>query len=506
MKKTIGAVTAAITVMLVINSPELIAQDTFEEWKRNQQEQFETFRNEQDAAFMKMLEASWEFVEDYDTQHLLEEVKPDQIPQRDRDETATETDRQVEDRIDEEQYVPVEIDLSSIGKTMVTEDSPAKEDHKKDPVDVDSKGLVKMELLFYKTPVAIHMDSAFETFQRKENIDDDLISSYWENAATSDYEPVLQSLKSQRSSLRLNDWSFAKLIFQTGMAVHQNDRQLADLFSWFMLTQSGYAVRVGYNEDRIHLLFAFENPVFSASFFTLNGTRFYAVAFDGVYPESGPMYTYQDDFPGADRKISTEITDLPKLTSDMVERDLTFEYNDSTYRISVEVNQNVIAFYEYYPQTNLEVYFNAPTTLATSRQVLYQLGSIIDGKSETEAANMLLRFSQTAFGYKIDPQNFGREKPLFPEETLFYDYSDCEDRSIMYHFLVSNLLGLDVVGLRYPGHIATAVKFNSNVPGDFIRHNGATYTISDPTYIYADIGMEMPDFEDITPEVISLQP
>ena len=82
-----------------------------------------------------------------------------------------------------------------------------------------------------------------------------------------------------------------------------------------------------------------------------------------------------------------------------------------------------------------------------------------------------------------------------PEETLLYPYSDCEDRSILFSFLVNNLTGLKVVGLDYPEHIATAVKFNTPVKGDAINHNGARYVVCDPTYINADVGMTMPKYK-----------
>ena len=122
--------------------------------------------------------------------------------------------------------------------------------------------------------------------------------------------------------------------------------------------------------------------------------------------------------------------------------------------------------------------------------------------SELEAVNFLLRFVQTAFDYKTDDQQFGKEKYLMLEETLHYPSSDCEDRSIFFSFLVKNLLHLDVVGLDYPGHIATAVKFNSDLSGDLISYNGYNYLICDPTYINANAGMVMPQFKNIEPKVI----
>jgi hypothetical protein len=109
---------------------------------------------------------------------------------------------------------------------------------------------------------------------------------------------------------------------------------------------------------------------------------------------------------------------------------------------------------------------------------------------------------QTAFDYKTDDQQFGKEKYLMLEETLYYPSSDCEDRSILFSYLIRNLLKLKVIGLDYPGHIATAVNFNSDFAGESINFNGNKFIVCDPTFINADAGMEMPQFKDVDPKVI----
>ena len=64
------------------------------------------------------------------------------------------------------------------------------------------------------------------------------------------------------------------------------------------------------------------------------------------------------------------------------------------------------------------------------------------------------------------------------------------------------MLGLDVVGLSYPGHVATAVYLKDSAEGDFVEYNGKRYTVADPTYVNATVGMTMPEFSNTTPQVI----
>ena len=109
-----------------------------------------------------------------------------------------------------------------------------------------------------------------------------------------------------------------------------------------------------------------------------------------------------------------------------------------------------------------------------------------------EAVGILLDFVQTAFEYQTDEQQFGKERPLFGDEILFYPYCDCEDRSILFSVLVRELVGLDVVLLNYPEHLATAVRFDDDVKGDYIMIDGKRYVVCDPTYIGTHVGESMP--------------
>jgi hypothetical protein len=127
--------------------------------------------------------------------------------------------------------------------------------------------------------------------------------------------------------------------------------------------------------------------------------------------------------------------------------------------------------------------------------MLNKLKNIIKGKTELEAVNIILRFTQTSFKYKTDQEQFKYEKVLFPEETLYYPYSDCEDRSIMFSYLVTKLLGLKVVAVKYSDHLASAVEFSTKIKGDGFKYKNHYYTISDPTYINANVGKAMPKYK-----------
>ena len=73
--------------------------------------------------------------------------------------------------------------------------------------------------------------------------------------------------------------------------------------------------------------------------------------------------------------------------------------------------------------------------------------------------------------------------------------------------LVRDLLGLDMVLLHFPGHLATAVKFKSNVEGDFLDLDDGRYIVCDPTYIGAPVGLAMPEYKggDVEVDVVKIK-
>lgn len=65
-------------------------------------------------------------------------------------------------------------------------------------------------------------------------------------------------------------------------------------------------------------------------------------------------------------------------------------------------------------------------------------------------------------------------------------------------------MGLKVLLVYYPGHLATAVCFTEQVTGDYVALNNRKYIICDPTYIGAPVGITMPGMDNQKAKVILL--
>ena len=67
---------------------------------------------------------------------------------------------------------------------------------------------------------------------------------------------------------------------------------------------------------------------------------------------------------------------------------------------------------------------------------------------------------------------------------------------------MKTLLDLNVIGLQYSDHMATAVQIDEKLKGEYIKVNKENYILADPTYINARVGMSMPKYKGVKPYLI----
>lgn len=355
---------------------------------------------------------------------------------------------------------------------------------------------------FYGHTLNISYDPALRATVGKP-LNNKAISAVWIIYSTTNFQPLLTQLGEARRQLQLNDWGYYLLVQALADKVQASAND-ANLFTWFLLVKAGYQCKVGYGGDNIYLLAPVQPVIYEVPYFSIDGIRYFNLSVLRDKKSPGQIMTYGDSYPGADRSVGLGLEVMPEIPREPFTRQLSFSYSGKEYQLSVSGSRQTVRFLEGYPQTDFQVLFEASISPEIDEALVKVLRPLVEGKSETEAVNLLLRFCQTAFVYKTDDDQFGREKYLFVEETLFFPYSDCEDRSILFSYLVRRLTGLEVVGLHFPGHIATAVQFTGNVPGDNVLVEGKRFVVCDPTYINANIGMAMPQFRSARPEIIRI--
>ena len=485
-----------IACLLILNTVHLLAQSDYEKWLKKDQQKFDDYKTEQDKLFMQFLEDDWKQFQVFQGLKADDTPKPAEIPQAEP-QPLQQTEIERNDRI-KELFVPkIHKSMKSPGDLKVKEET-AQFKTKKQTQKTD---VLSLNVDFYEAPISLPDETSLK-ISLKGKPNNESIAEYWKKISNAEFEGSLQKTESYKKSLALNDWGYCMLLYDIGKVINNGDEAEALLFTWFMLNKSGYDTKIGYSNEQVYLLMPSKDEIFGAPYFTIDNRRFYVMSLDGKELELGSMYTYEGDYPDANKIVSLNLNTLPVLCGN-VPKQVNFSYNGTNYTIKYTYNKNIVNFLNTYPHTSYPIYFNTPLMDQSYSSLVEQLKPILSGKSKSEALNILLRFVQTAFEYKTDQQQFGKEKCLFAEETLFYPYCDCEDRSVIFAYLVKKLLGLEVIGLDYPGHIATAVKID-NVPGDHVLVNGKKYLICDPTYINANIGMSMPRYKNVKPEIVQI--
>ncbi len=341
----------------------------------------------------------------------------------------------------------------------------------------------------------------------KGEVDNKSIAKFYEDMCVSDYAPMLEAAKKQKQNLNLNDWGYGKMIYDLAVKIYGQDENEANLFTWFMLLKSGYRTRVSYTKTKVFLLVSSDGKIFGSPYFKVGGSDnpLYIIAYNNLgVKKAVDVYLYTQDLPEAKQSFNFSTLMLPKFGGKISERDIKFTFRGKAHTYKTDYDSSLSAFFEYFPQSEMPLYFTTEPSPQVKNSLLPQLKKDIEGLNERDKVSFLLAFVQQATDYKTDPENFGREKPMFVEESIRYEFSDCEDRAVLFAYLVKKLVGLEVIGLDYPDHISTAVKFSAPLQNaDFVEFKNVKYFICDATYIGADIGACMPDYKGVVPNIIS---
>lgn len=458
--------------VLLIQS--LIAQESFEEWQSQQNRSFQAFMTQEDTEFARYLSDEWEQFQSFLESGVYDQPKLDEPPRTD---AAT---------FSQDNY------LTTIGRKQPTDRSTVEPD----PIREE-----ELDVTYFGIPMSLPRIDRISEITLDERSPGGF-SRYWRNATEAGADEFAQAINAVAGTHSLNGFATFQLIdLVAGHVAHSVDERTA--LTWYLMVKIGYDMRIAYNPEEIALLMPSENTLYRTSFIRVDDRRYYLLRSDGSPVPSGARWrTYTSGFSGSDKVVDLDFTEAIGVPAQMRIERLSFSYRRQEYAIEVPVNEYALQFLSSYPLTDWWVHFFPPTTSETRQALVSQLGRIVAGRTPAEAANILLRFVQTAFPYERDHDQFGVEKWQAPEEILYYRRSDCDDRSILYAYLLREVLGWDDVAiLLYPGHLAVAVpQRRVGVSGDSVRVNGETYIVTDPTYIGADIGMAMPQYRNVHPE------
>ncbi len=474
---------------LQAQDPDTDMRKKFDDFRRQIEGDFKAFRDSIDAEFVRFIRDSWEKFEVFEGKDspLLPDKPVEQptAPENAKDDNSEQIGNNPE-RIDPEPELPP---LPERKKEL-----PEEERTKDEQLDDLLNRPQTMSGSFYTTDFNFSYDPAYQ-YQLTRPFSEGIPKAWEQLASARHFNQLYREINIIADSKQLNDWGYIQLIRSVAERLFPNNRDQQVIFTCFVMNKSGYQVKMGYTNESVFLLLPSYQQVYEKPYLTIEGNYFYVFPFGRTLDRNQSIVTYKGQYGNSTRLIDFTFKKPLRLNNLQRNKTLSFEYNYQVYNVDVRYNPTLIEFYEDMPHVDFEVTLSSPLSESAYQSIYTALRPLLEGKSERDQVNVLLRFVQKAFEYKTDQEQFGVERYFYPEELIHYPYSDCEDRSALFSTLVRNILGLEVIGLIFPNHLATAVRFNENVEGDFLEYEGKRFVICDPTYIGADVGMCMPRFK-----------
>ncbi|MEO7310517.1 MAG: hypothetical protein ABIX01_08975 [Chitinophagaceae bacterium] len=313
------------------------------------------------------------------------------------------------------------------------------------------------------------------------------IETFYQKLKSGSLQRVVQQLTQYKADHQLEDWIYYQLVRKTANSLcpKASDYNSYTLYKWVLLSQSGYDAVVRIIDNNRLLLYVQSNEnVYNIPYQVSNGKQYVCLNFhdfDKIDLENEKAYSNNISIPGATKIFSYKITHLPDaIASQYTQKDLKFDYKSKSYDLKIKVNTQVKDLFINYPVVDYENYFNIPLSKETYASLIPDLKQALVKMSQKNGIDYLMHFTRYAFSFEKDIDNFGKEKRLSPEETLFYQYSDCEDRAGLFFYLVKEIYNLPMITLVYPEHVTIAVKLD-NPKGKTILYRGEQYTVCEPT-------------------------
>ena len=467
----------------------------FEDFARQAYQEYEDFRRQANAEYAKFMAEAWTLVELSPAQDIPWQPKPPR-PIIEEEEPVQPTPTPTPDPVSPPKPLPKAEPIPF--DVIVT----PKEIDKPQPIEPLKPRTVPkaaaQTLYLYGSAFPFYFEN--ERSLKLADLSEKSVADLWTQLSVPYFDDILADCFYQRDQRNLCDWAYIKLTQTVSEKYCGKGTNEAVVMQMYLLTQSGFQMRLGRACDKLVLLIGSSEKIYQYKYFVKDNVQYYNL--DRTTQDCS-LYVYLHAFP-KEKCLSLALTQ-PKLSVERTEPRTIVSKRYPDVKATVETNRNLLDFYNEYPRSGQWQYYSRASLSDAVKAALYPaLRKDINGKNELDAVNILLNFVQTGFEYATDQQQFGYERPFFPDETFFYPYSDCEDRAILFSCLVRELVGLDVVLLHYPGHLAAAVHFNNEVTGDYLTVDGKTYIISDPTFIGAPVGRCAREYKTVKPTVVKI--
>ena len=456
---------------IVFLLPLLLGAQSFSQFKQTQASSLKQFADERDNKFAKYLKTQWRGYEATLSKSMYSKPKPKYALST----TAIEIVKRGP-RVNI--AIPKQLDSNTTERSQ----------------PFPRRG---MEVAFFGSYIGFDLDGNIQKARFYPTDQNGVIAMFYA-LASSNYTSITEQIEIVHKRLNLNDWGVMQLVKKIAERIYvHKDEQV--LFRWFILAKLGYDVKIATAGSHVVLLQKTLQPLYETPYYTIKGVDYYAIDYVGGESPGG-VFSCEWHYPQSDKALDFSLKRSPKFAREEIVKTVHFSYEHEGYTFTLHLNKNLLDFLNTYPQVEYGVYLDATIDPKLYKELATQIRDVINGQKASYGLNFVLRFAQNAFGYQRDMDQFGTEKVMFFEQTLFYAQSDCEDRVILFAKLVKRLFDYGIVVLKYVNHMSTALAIPMH--GDTIHFARRNYVVADPTYLNANIGKAIPKYKGVKPEGI----
>lgn len=348
--------------------------------------------------------------------------------------------------------------------------------------------------------VSIPLPAAYSTPVFNGPLSETSVKTYIASLDTAQLKPFLAPLLQYKKEHQPDDWLYYQLVRK--MAQHlspkADDYYRYTFYKWWFLTASGYDARLLISGHYLLFYVQSDEAIYNIPSRVAEGRQFVCLNYHDYGTIDFQQYRFADVTPFtslAAKPFSYKVRRLPDFKpSDYADKEVQFSDGVREYAFRIKVNPQVKGLFTNYPVVDYDLQFNMPLSKPTYESLIPSLAKQVKSLKPKDGVAFLMRFTRYAFLFKPDAEVFGTEKRLTPEQTLLYEYSDCEDRAALFFFLVKELYNLPMLVLTYPAHVTVAVQFDKPY-GKAIEYKGMKYSICEPSPQRVDlqVGQTLPE-------------
>ena len=262
----VNAIKYAVSVILYLCGGSLLPAQSFDEYRRNAKADFGQFKSKKQREFKEYRDRINSEFADYMRQVWPEYKSQPAVPLPDSPEppapVVKEPDTQPsDDRIPFAKVEPVPRPVEP-PTPVVPIPEPVVRPSAEFPFD------------FYSVKCKVPLEAKHRF--TLSGVNENSVADGWQILSADDYLPVVAACIGYRDRLGLCDWGYVKLVEKMTTAFFPQSRlNEARLMQMFILTQSGYKVRIARVGNNLALLLPCKDMLYQYSWLTVDGVQYY---------------------------------------------------------------------------------------------------------------------------------------------------------------------------------------------------------------------------------------